>query len=52
MYVGRTKNLVSAANRHSHNPYRENLNLVPFEQNLSYGESRFLEQYYIDYFQT
>ncbi len=52
MYVGRTKNLASAAYRHSHNPYRADLNLMPFEQNLSYGEARFLEQYYIDYFKT
>lgn len=52
MYVGRTKNLASAAYRHSRNPYRTDLKLVPFEQNLSYGEARFLEQYYINYFQT
>ncbi len=52
MYVGRTRNLASAAYRHSRNPYRKNLDLVPFEQNLSYGEARFLEQFYIDYFQT
>lgn len=52
MYVGRTKNLASDAYRHSRNPYRTDLKLVSFEQNLSYGEARFLEQYYIDYFQT
>ncbi len=52
MYIGRTKNLASAAYRHSRNLYRTDLKLVPFEQNLSYGEARFLEQYYIDYFQT
>ena len=52
MYVGRTSNLVSAAYRHKQNPYRKKLNLIAFEQNLSYGEARFFEQYYIDYFQT
>ena len=51
-YVGRTKNLAATKIRHGNNPYREDLTLIPFEQNLTFDQARFYEQYYIDYFKT
>jgi len=46
-YIGRTKKLESARSRHHNNINRSYLDFVPIAEELSYLESRGLEQYYI-----
>lgn len=51
-YIGRTGDISATIRRHRNNMYRTNLNFQTIHTGLSYGASRGLEQYYIEYYRT